>query len=758
MIVTPTGAGTQLVGAHPIATADVSSALNRVGITCLLWLALAAPPLTAQTTSIELSALSQPLAQIGSSIDLSVTGTAVDELRQLHFSHPLVSSPTNAVQPDTSSTPGLSKPPLVASSFKTLIDPSADPGRCEVRAVGRFGISNTRPLWLTRKPVVVAGAEHTNPALAVDYPDDSIIVSNCVPQRRNHYRYEAQAGQTLTAVVYAKQLDSRASPIVVLYGPAPERRELSRGRSVGSWPAQVSASIDETGDVLLVVYDAIYGGGVDYPYALECVIESKPSTASAAANTLELDQIMRPSLQSSLQSVSDVERWTEAPRPPDSTTSEPAQTLPLSIDGTSSDDLADNSHEFTAAKGQLLWLELSSQRLGQLTDMRLLLHRIISTPPTGDAGEGSPPVDSLQQILEFDDPPVLGDAGLNVTLRDPQLNWTVPEDGRYRIELLDNENGQRLPEQCRYRLRVEPSEAGVQLLAYPPYPINNPALSRPTGLNLMRGGTCSIRVLALRRGGFDAPIEIEASGLPDGVSCAPVVIHPAQTEVTLTLQASESATGWIGPVQIVGRPIASEAASVEAQPATILWPVIATRNVVQSRLCEGLILNVNAEDTAPLAVQFGEGTTLDVKQGEKLAIPIALTRRTGSSAPCVLRPHNLLAKTTLAEVTVAADQAQGAAELTVAADAPLGEFTCWLQCETKIKWRDNPQALERAEAQLQSLTSELSQVTDATEKQKLQASVETVTAQVATLKQSTAEKEVTVWVPSTSQRIRIIAP
>lgn len=795
MIVTPSSAGNQLLDAQANNPIDFPPSLNRIGsaprvqthlpplaawagtpraptrqrsahwargLTSLLCLALAASPLKAQTTSIELSALSQSLAQIGSSIELSVTGTAVDELRQVQFSHPLVSSPTNAALADPSATQALDQPPPVASSFKTLIDPAAEPGRCEVRAVGRFGISNPRPLWLTRKPVVVAGADHTDAALAVDYPVDSIVVARCVPQRRNYYRCAIQPGQTLTAVAYAKQLDSRASPILVLYGPAPQRRELSRGRSVGNWPAQVSASIDEPGDALLVVYDAIYGGGIDYPYALECAIGTKPAPdATASATTLELDQTMRPSLHGPPQSVADIERWTVASQLLASATSESAETLPVSVEGISTDDRADNSHDFTAAKGQMLWLEVASQRLGQLTDMRLLLHRVTSTAASDASGDGSPPVESTQQILEFDDPPVLGDAGLKVQSRDPQLNWAVPEDGRYRIELFDNESGQRLPEQSRYQLRVQPSEPAVQLLAYPPFPTNNPALSRPTGVNLMRGGTCSIRVLAVRRGGSSASIEIEASGLPEGVSCPPVVIHPTQTEATLTLQASESAAAWVGPLQIVGRVSADEPGSVEAQPATIMWPVSATRNAVQSRLCAGLILNVNIDDTAPLTTLLGDGSTLDVKQGEKLAIPIALTRRAGGAAACVLRPQNLLAKTGLAEVTIAADQAQGVAELTVAADAPLGEFTCWLQCETKIKWRDNPQALVRAEAQLQSLTTELNQAadtTDAAEKQKLQAAVDAATARVAELKLSTAEKEVTVWLPSTTQRIRVIAP
>lgn len=716
-----------------------------------LWLASTA---LAQLPTIELHSLSQSVAQIGSSIDMQVNGSATDELEQLHFTSSQLSS-----QPVLEAAQPLGDPPLSNGTFKVQVDSSASPGRCEVRTVGRLGISNPRPLWLTRKAVVVATTDHSESALAIEYPQGSIVLARCVPQRRNYYRLGLDAGQRLKLAVIAKQLDSRASPIVVLYGPASERRELARSRSVGNWPAELDHSAEQTGEVLVVVYDAIYAGGPDYSYALECAIGSGTSPENEAASTLELDAMLRPTLNNATNAVQDVERWTMVSEPigeaGKSVQTVAGETLPLRADGILCDERAANPHDFTATKGQSLWLEVDSQRLGQLTDPRLILYRV-TTSAEGTA-ENKTPAESLQQLLEFDDPPALGDAGLKVVLRDPQLNWIVPEDGRYRIELLDNESGPRRPEECGYRLRVESSVPSVQLLAYPAYPSNNPALSHPTGLNLMRGGTCSLRVLALRRGGSVAPIEIEAAGLPEGVSCTSAVIHPSQSEVSLTLQCSETASGWVGPIQIIGRTTGSETASVIAEPATITWPAIPTRNSVQSRLCDELMLCVNPNDTAAITAQLGEGQVLEVKQGGKLSLPIVLTRRAGGAAPCVLRAQNVVAKVGLPEVTIAADQTAGAAELTVAEDAPLGEFTCWMQCETKVKWRDNPQALERAEAHLQRLNDALAQATEAPEKKNRQTTIESVTARIATLKQTTAEKELTVWLPSTTQRVRVVS-
>ncbi len=690
---------------------------------------------------------------------MRISGSSTNELSQLYFTSPFVISQSvlEPVQP-------LGDPPLGSGTFKIQIDSKAMPGRCEVRAAGRFGISNPRALWLTGKPVVVATTDHSEAGLAIEYPPGSIVLANCVSQRRNYYRLTVAAGQTLRAAAVARQLDSRASPIVVLYGPAPERRELARSRAVGDWPAEISHTAEDAGEVLIVVYDGIYAGGADYSYALECTTSAdapQENQENEAAGALELDTMLRPTLNNAARAVTDVQRWTMASQtavgfaePVQTAAKAASETAVLQADGVLCDKRAASSHDFMATKNQSLWIEVDSQRLGQLTDPRLVLYRLTTTFEGADEKKAA--TEAMQQLLEFDDPPSLGDAGLKVVLRDPQLNWIAPEESRYRIALLDNEGGPRRPEQCGYQLRIENSAPSVQLLAYPPFPNNNPALSHPVGVNLMRGGTCSLRVLAQRRAGMSGSIEIEVAGLPDGVSCPSAVIHPSQTEVSLTLQCNAAAAGWIGPIRIIGRTAAIDATSVAAQPATITWAAIPTRNAVQSRLCDDLMLCVNPVDTAAITAQLGDGQTLEVKQGGKLQLPIALTRRDGGVAACVLRAQNVIANASLPEVTIAADQTTGTAELAVAEDAPLGEFTCWMQCETKIKWRSNPQALDRAEAHLKRLNDALAPATDEAEKKSLQAAIESVTARIATLKQSCAEQELTVWLPSTTQRIRVV--
>ena len=134
-----------------------------------------------------------------------------------------------------------------------------------------------------------------------------------------------------------------------------------------------------------------------------------------------------------------------------------------------------------------------------------------------------------------------------------------------------------------------------------------------------------------------------------------------------------------------------------------------------------------------------------------------LNRREGGNAPCLLLPKHLLAKVTTPELPIDADQSEGNCELTVAADAPLGEFNFWMENETKVKWRDNPQALQRAEGRLIELNDRLAQTSESERQQKLHASIALVTAQIEALKGTTAERELTVWLPTTTQRVRVVA-
>lgn len=719
----------------------------------------------AQFPSGELQAISQPVAAIGKTFELSVTGSRLDELQALHFSCNAATATPVADPPAP-----FSDAPRPTNRFKVTVADEATAGACEVRALGRFGISNPRRLWLTRKAVALAGADHRSSAVALTLDPDKIFVANFQPQQQHFYQLDLSAGDSVRLAAYANQLDSRARPVVILRDA--EGQELSRARAVGNWPAAITYQAVANQQLTLVVYDAIYQGGPEYAYALECSRGSQMAEAPA----LELDGLMSPTMDTTLQVAT--QPATEPPASespasesaaksplgydklerialgPQSVAPTPAASnpqLPLLLRGTLPADGSAWIHDFEARQGEQLSVQIHSHSAGQLTDPRLVLYRVLpAQPEAGGSGE------QVKQVAEQDDPASLGDAAAKLSFRDPQLVWKVPEDGRYRLEIFDNENSPRPDHQRRFAVSIDVAQPQFQLLAFAPLPNNNPAQTRPYELNLLAGGSASLRVLAIRYADFATPIEVSLSGLPEGVAAPAMVLHPNQPHLDFVLSCSESVKPWCGPIQVVGRPLADSSQAVPAYTATVSWPAIPLYNVVQNRLCDDLMLCVSALDTTPISIAVGSPEIVEVKQGEKLSLPIRLTRRAGGDVACTLRARNLIPKVTAPDVTIAADKAEGNCEVTVAADAPVGEFSFYLSAECKLKWRDNPQSLTRAEEQMAKLNMLLAAEQDASQKAKLEEAIKQATTEVENLKKSTAEKEITVWLPSSTQRIRIV--
>ena len=80
-----------------------------------------------------------------------------------------------------------------------------------------------------------------------------------------------------------------------------------------------------------------------------------------------------------------------------------------------------------------------------------------------------------------------------------------------------------------------------------------------------------------------------------------------------------------------------------------------------------------------------------------------------------------------------------------------------MQTETKVKWRQNPQALSRAEEYVKKLEQSIADPAQADHKAELEAALAMAKKEVETAKQATAEKELTVFVPSNALRVQIQA-
>lgn len=716
--------------------------------TCTVGLLLAFSSLaSAEFPTAELRTLSATCVQIGSKSTLQPRGQNLNELQELVFSSDKITATQQLAAPDLLQTVGVGK-----GVFDLRVAADAKPGLAQVRTLGRFGVSNPRPLLLTTQPVVPVTGDHSNQVLAQEAKPGHIYSQVFQPRQRTYFQVKVAKGQWFRATAYARQLDSRAIPNITLRRE--DGTEISRSHAKGFWPAELQHLADQDTTLYLELHDFLFLGGEEYAYALEVQLSDQEINLDSPDSGTELDRLLRPCLDfphsasrfNELTSLAGPNHaQSNAPSSPDSGDS---LTLPFLIQG----DIASGAvhYDFDAKKGQLISFEVSSAALQQQTDPQMVIYSL--------QDEGAEL--KTQQLSQQDDQGNLGGPEMLLRRRDPLIRWTAPSDGKFRVKLLNLQAGKQPAGSQGFLLEARLQQPGFRLLATPVYPNNNRASVKPFGCNIMRGGTKAIRVLVDRQDGFNGAIELNLEGLPATLQCPPVVMSPGATEEVLVITADENAAAWHGPVQIVGRAkLGDKALESRAKISTVCLTASPTRNRIQSRLTNQLHLSINENDTAPVLAQLGDGNILEVRQGTKLEIPIKLTRRAGGSVECILRPQNLPPKVKLGEVKIAKDKADGKATIDVAGDAPLGEASFWMLGEIKVAWRSNPQAQTRAEQYLEQLKQAAAKAgTPPDEKMKLDAAVQKQTQVVETVKKQTAAQNITVWVPSTSVRIRILPP
>ncbi len=710
-----------------------------------------------QIPTIQLSALSPAVGQAASSFAVRVSeGQLTDEVDQLIFSNSAIVAKLQTTAPrllETSAQPKY-------GNFDVTITPEVVPGVYEVRAHGRHGLSNPRAFLVTQSPVHVVDQEHTTSSSSLDLSLQQVTVDRTFPQRRNYYKVTLAEGDRLFVCGHARRLDSRA--VIALALLDPNGREVARGRAVGEFPAEILHKVTLPGTYTLLAYDFLFQGGEEFSYALQAVVDAATAGVEdvCAKVDCELKRLCATSGESKSISNSALvglkphasepaavaAQWL-SPTVASNAANAGERAVPFTEFGEFTDSKPSYVLDFKATAGQSLWVEVNSAKLDQLTDPRTIVYKV-NRDPNGN--------ESLQQLAEQDDAATLGTAAMKLRMRDPYLQFTAPENATYRILLADNQTGVRPAGSRNFVLTVREAQPAFELLAYLPFPSKDVAQSKNWASNLARGGTETVHVRVTRRDGFNEAIEVIADGLPAGVACEKAIIPAGASEAMLILQAAEDAVDATAAVRVVGRSSGATQLERVAMFGTIVRGATPTRNTIESRLAADLGVRANASEFAPLLVTLGDCQTLEMARGGKLPIPVKVVRRAGGAGKCTLRPQHLPPKCTLAEIAIEGDKAEGSGELVVAPDAPIGEYTFWMQNETTVKWRPNPQSLTAEEAYVEKLKAASADPAQAAAKPMIDEALKVASERVEQLKKATAERDVVVYFATTPVRIRIV--
>ena len=185
--------------------------------------------------------------------------------------------------------------------------------------------------------------------------------------------------------------------------------------------------------------------------------------------------------------------------------------LPIAVTGRLATPEDRDEYRFMGRKGQPVAIEIFAARLGGATDVSLTL--------TGPGGK------------------VVGKADDSRGTTDPQLAVSLPADGRYSIAIRDLA-GQTDPRHRVYRLTVRHAVAGFRVAG-------------GQVLKIVLGGTIEFPITAVRRGGFDGPIQLAVNDLPAGVTVVSGLEIPrGQSATKLKLQAAKTAASLARLIRI----------------------------------------------------------------------------------------------------------------------------------------------------------------------------------------------------------------
>lgn len=705
---------------------------------------LAAAAAEAQVPQPRLTATNPTGARAGTTVEVKITGgTDLDLANRLFFSHAGITAVPLVLPPDRLFPEGKTVPNL----FKVTVAADVPPGTYEVRAAGYFGISNARRFVVGEAAEASEKEANNDPAHAGEFPVGSTLNGAADAANFDYFRFAAKKGQRLILECAALRLDSRAQIVLTVIDA--EEREVARAVATRFLDPFIDFTPAADGTYLLRVHDLTYRGGDEYYYRLTLSgapwidFAFPPVLRAGTENEVTLYGRNLPGgapadLALDGRPLEKLAVKIAAPADP-STTSAPSETLSRPSDATadyfvyrlSSPDGRSNpfrfmvadeplvqeaepnnedaksqevkppvqivgrfhpagdrdGYVFEAKKGDKLWIEVTSQRLGLPTDPAFVLQSVT----VNDKGEMS-----VKDIQESDDqatplPQMGGNAERRYRMHaeDPGLLFTAPQDGRYRVVVRDLYFSAEGDPRFLYRLAIRPARPDFRLIAFPIE--NYPAQNRlnPGATVVRRGGAERIRVIAYRREGFDDPIRVEAEGLPPGVTGRPVTIGPGSTSTEFILQAAPDAPPFAGTFRLVGKAeIEGKAVAHAVRSVEIVWIVgDMQRDTLATRVTEGIGLAVDERYVAPLGVQLGGPETYRMSRGGKLAIPVKLVKNAdfkdldkaqvklaavglpgrGNNRPIVAK-----------EVTLTVAKPEGQMEIDITDKAPVGPLTFYV--------------------------------------------------------------------------------
>ncbi len=589
-----------------------------------------------------------------------------------------------------------------------------------------------------------------------------ILQDECAPRQRKYYHLNVRSQQSVRIRLATSTLDSRARLLVTLVDTL--QKQVAMAEVIENQDAVIEYYPTQSGTHTLVVSDHLFRGGHEYPYAIQVTpVENESPTAAnfldewrtrvTATNAHESNSIVAiPAVQLNPNTATLRMPMIEGPTTiHDELQFGDKKICPIAFPGLIAGRFDINADqdwfEFSLEEKTSVAIEVVSDRLGELTDPQLIVYRI---------EESATGVEKIHQVAIADDIANVATNDVRLGSRDAVLQFTAPVSAKYRLLVRDQQRSDRRSNRHRYAVELRAPVPDFSAVAYLAYPARDAAKSECISPTICKNGTLAIAVAVTRYDGWSGSLEAHVDGLPSRVSAGRLFLEANQTNGHMILVASSDVDACLNPIFIrVAATTQEPLIARSAKPIELTWGAIDTQKTPVARITSALVLAVEDRDEVPLTVKLGMSDTVRVERGTKLRVPVVCHREEGGKQAIVVRLRNTPPKTKAEDVTINAEQNEGEMEINVPPDAPLGEYTCWAQCETKLKLRPNIQSLERSQKRLAELELSKGKIVE-DQRVEFEAAIVAQQEKIKQLRESTKLQDFAVQIPSTSMRLRIV--
>lgn len=701
---------------------------HRYGLTVALIVCTSTITAHAQLPATTLQALQPPGGKIGSTFDVTITQASdAEEADKLLFSHPGITA-----KPKTESSPlfpGKEQP--IANKFVVTVGADVPPGIYDVRLAGPMGVSNPRGFAVEQWAEAIETPGNTNAEKAQKIEFNSVVSGVAEANSEDWYKFPGKKGTRCLIDVAAQRIDSKTDSTLVVYDG--NLKELARSRDVNRRDPFVDVVLPADGDYFVKVYDFTFAGGTDYFYRLAVhngpyidfvfppVVQAGEknkltvygrnlaggSTSDVIANGRPLEKLdvvldvpkdeatdrrALPSPARAAEGLIDGREYRlktsggksnavllgyaqgpiVAEQEPNNTADKSQKvTIPCEYVGQFNPRGDIDSVQFDAKKGDVVAIEVTSQRTGLSTDPVLLVQR-------AEVKDGKTEWRDVQEV--DDEAKNIGLTALNSASSDPYFKLSVQQDTTYRVVVRDLYGDSRGDARLIYRLTLRKPQPDFRLLALPVTIArgqNNTsgAAYKPLGTLIRSGEIGTVTVMCLRIDGFDGPIRVKLEGQPAGVSVAEAILGARQELVPLAIRVPEKTAPWQGTVRIVGTAeIDGKQVTHEARGTSIIASG-ANNRPAEARVTQNVTLAMGGSDVIPFLVELGDGKPVVAEKGTKVTIPVKIIRKGDFKDGIQLSALGLppYAKVTATTYNVADKDPKVTVELDK--DCPIGELS-----------------------------------------------------------------------------------